>query len=282
MGTASKIIGVEPSAISKIDGVAIASAAKIGGQTIESFSNTCCLDFDGSNDYLNVPYDASLNLTGATDVFTISFWVKFLDIANSGWKTLCGMGFHAANQGWSLDMYGANPPTQIQFQKPNQGTYVNADITSGGAVGALVNNVWYHILIRSDNNLGPWGEATFFINGTDMTGSAMMGMAPITSSTPFVIGAGPSTCCCWSDCIGGFINARIDEFSFWDKYLSDLEVAAMYNSGTPTDLTGSSNLVSWWRMGEGATFPTIPDEVGSNTGTMTNMVAGDIDCTDAA
>ena len=36
------------------------------------------------------------------------------------------------------------------------------------------------------------------------------------------------------------------------------------------------DLVSYFKMGEGATFPIIPDEKGVNTGTMTNMEAGDI------
>ena len=32
-----------------------------------------------------------------------------------------------------------------------------------------------------------------------------------------------------------------------------------------------SGLVSFWRMRDGSTYPTINDEIGSNDGTMTNM-----------
>ena len=54
----------------------------------------------------------------------------------------------------------------------------------------------------------------------------------------------------------------------------------MYNLRNPTDLltsTPSANLIGWWRMGDGATFPTIPDaSTNSNDATMTNMNASDI------
>ena len=47
--------------------------------------------------------------------------------------------------------------------------------------------------------------------------------------------------------------------------------------GEPTDLSGASGLIGWWRMGDTAIFPTIPDaSTNSNNGTMTNMSSGDI------
>ncbi len=54
----------------------------------------------------------------------------------------------------------------------------------------------------------------------------------------------------------------------------------VYGGGAPPDLTDASapsNLVGYWRMGDGATFPTIPDDsTNSNDGTMTNMEATDL------
>ena len=72
----------------------------------------------------------------------------------------------------------------------------------------------------------------------------------------------------------------LDEVSMWDDELGSSEVASIYNSGTPTDLTGEGNLIGWWRNGDptgtGA-FPTIVDQsTNSNDGTMTNMASGDI------
>ena len=41
--------------------------------------------------------------------------------------------------------------------------------------------------------------------------------------------------------------------------------------------TSSTSLIGWWRMGDGATFPTIPDaSTNSNDGTMVGMTANNI------
>ena len=72
------------------------------------------------------------------------------------------------------------------------------------------------------------------------------------------------------------VACKIDEVSCYDAILDATAVSNIYNSGSPSDLTGTSNLIAWYRNGDGDTFPTINDNVGSNNGTMTNMVSGDI------
>jgi hypothetical protein len=56
------------------------------------------------------------------------------------------------------------------------------------------------------------------------------------------------------------------------------EITDIYNGGTPTDLSLlATPPISWWRNGDGDTYPTITDNgSGGNNGTMTNMDAGDI------
>ena len=83
-----------------------------------------------------------------------------------------------------------------------------------------------------------------------------------------------------TDRAGGFVfnglEGELDEVSLWTVELSQSDVTAIYNSGTPTDLSSSgiSGLINWWRNGDPtgtAAYPTIVDQVGSNNGTMTNM-----------
>ena len=70
-------------------------------------------------------------------------------------------------------------------------------------------------------------------------------------------------------------QGKIDEVSIFNtaKAIGDI----WDGTGQPTDLTGESGLVSWWRMGEEAIFDpaatewTIPDQIGSNDGTSANM-----------
>ena len=85
----------------------------------------------------------------------------------------------------------------------------------------------------------------------------------------------------WS---GYYMNGNIDEIAIWkDKVLTASEVTALYNSGAPIDLSSDSgdyvssdDLDHWWRMGDGDSFATIEDNVGSYDFTMTNMASEDI------
>ena len=68
-------------------------------------------------------------------------------------------------------------------------------------------------------------------------------------------------------CYGG----NLDEFAVWEGDMSG-DVATIYNSGTPTDLTSLSP-VAWYRMGDKVTsWATIPDQIGSNDGTAYNEI----------
>ena len=64
----------------------------------------------------------------------------------------------------------------------------------------------------------------------------------------------------------------IDEVAIFNSALSASDITAIYNSGTPDDLSSYSP-VGWWRMGDndGGTGTTITDQgSGGNDGTLTN------------
>jgi len=73
---------------------------------------------------------------------------------------------------------------------------------------------------------------------------------------------------------------KMDEYAIWNTSLSAGDISALYQARGTADLNddgNSANLVGWWRMGDGDTFPTITDNsTNSNDGTMTNMTASDI------
>jgi hypothetical protein len=73
------------------------------------------------------------------------------------------------------------------------------------------------------------------------------------------------------------LPGNLDEISVWGKELSAAEVSTIYNSGSPLDVRdqGISQLVSFYRCGDGDTFSTISDNQGSDDLTMTNMTADD-------
>ena len=69
-----------------------------------------------------------------------------------------------------------------------------------------------------------------------------------------------------------FFNGKLDEISLFSSTLSASDIATLYNSGVPGDVS-SLNPVGWWRMGDnnGGSGTTITDQgSGSNNGTLTN------------
>ena len=66
---------------------------------------------------------------------------------------------------------------------------------------------------------------------------------------------------------------NLDEVSIFNSELSQTDVTTIYNLGVPNDISAMSGLVSYWRMGDNDTYPTITDNVGSNNGTMKFMSA---------
>lgn len=56
-----------------------------------------------------------------------------------------------------------------------------------------------------------------------------------------------------SPAVGSKFKGKIDDVSLWSTQLSSTQASNLYNSGSGTDLTGSSDLAGWWQMGEGST-----------------------------
>jgi hypothetical protein len=74
------------------------------------------------------------------------------------------------------------------------------------------------------------------------------------------------------------IEGNLDEIALW-KTDETANVEAIYNGGTPTDLSLlATPPLHWYRNGDNDTYPTIADvgSLASNPGTMTNMTSGSI------
>ena len=65
----------------------------------------------------------------------------------------------------------------------------------------------------------------------------------------------------------------IDEVSIFNAALDGTAISAIWNNGTPTDLSEDGNLVGYWRMEEGTGTTVADGSSNSNTGTLTNSPA---------
>jgi len=209
-----------------------------------SFSNVYSkfsFDFDGVDDYINMGNPAELQITGA---LSISCWVKYTQTTDS---IVVSKDFFGVNRSWALwsNNYQAGNNVELFIRSGGAGTTVTTTST-------INDGNWHHILavfvpstsmkIYTDGSLN--GENTTSIPAT------------IDSSTADVeIGGADS---------GSYMyEGNVDEVAIWNSDQSS-NVATIYNSGQPADLTSLSP-VAWWRLGEDAYYNAAVGVSGNTT-----------------
>lgn len=221
--------------------------------------NSFSIDFDGVNDHIQFGDNYTFEISQA---FSISMWVNPNNIADT--RTLFSKASNDSNVwGYNLQHMITTGALRIQMRTPTSSPLFEFNTV-------LTPGIWQHIVLTYSGNSN--------INGNRIYKNAIVGNTPGSSALSgsflntanFTVGS-RNTAFPYS----GFI----DEVSVWNKALSAAEVTELYNTGQPSDLNSHSafaNLLSWWKMGDGDTFPTILDHKGSINGTMTNMTANDI------
>tara|TARA_R100000329_G_scaffold17001_1_gene17271 strand:+ start:1966 stop:2685 length:720 start_codon:yes stop_codon:yes gene_type:complete len=230
-----------------IHGILAASASAVA-----SFSNTKSLEFDGVDDFVDFGNPTSLQITGD---LTISAWLK-TSMSNTGF-VISKDALHSGRN-YALVVVDVSGTLRARFFIVKSNSLVNVTSTTID-VG---DNNWHHIVgINDGSNL------KIYVDGNLEATNAGAGGTIDNDSVDFEIGRRGDN--------NQFYNGHIDEVAVWNSDQSS-NVATIYNSGSPADLTSLSP-VSWWRNGDGDTFPTLTDNgSGSNNGTMTNMTSGDI------
>jgi len=222
-----------------------------------SFTNTKSIDFDGVDDYVDC---GSYSLLNSGTAVTASVWFKSSVYTNYGRLLMAGK---------HVEIYqsaSAYTVTQGRFYYRLRGAAGIPFATFGGSsatgVGDLCDGDWHHLCIVWDNSTTTaiiYEDGVPVITNTSATGT----LNPATQ--PFYIGAETSV-------PSNPIQGKVDEVALWDTALSPTDVAAVYNSGSPDDLTSLSPIF-WMRNGDKVvSFPTIPDQVGSNDGTAYNEI----------
>ena len=230
-----------------------------------AFSNTKSTRFDGIDEFCETASTYS-ELDGQTKA-SFSMWInptssttirrtvfQIGDGNTSGYKGVCQL----------VLMEGI----RIEFSLQTQSYYGRADISS------ITYGSWNHLLITVDLDTNP--EFKCYVNGVDATTNDNMGSRHsfINASQGLMIGE-------WHTSHYDPFLGAIDEFAIWSgTALTSSDATAIYNNGQPNNLN-DSNIVAtapttWYRMGDGDTFPTLQDTNGSADLTMNNMTSGNI------
>lgn len=209
------------------------------------------LDFDGSNDQVDIASVPSVFSNPATSDFTIEGWVN---PRGSAFARI----FFAQSSTSNFVSLGTNTGNTIYFYVIKNGTTVSVATSS-----SIPQNQWTHVAAR-------WTAATssvqVFFNGVLQSGSSG-GSSSTGTSGLVTIGART----------GGsqYFNGQLDELRVWSEALSLCQIQANMNNTIPAT---QPNLIMNYNFNQGVagatntTVTALPDLSGNAyNGTLTNV-----------
>ncbi len=187
--------------------------------TTDRFGNTNkAYNFDGLDDFIEVPNSSSLQLTNSQ--FTLSAWATHSRIDNADKLILCKSDGGGNTAKWTM-MYscGLNTPAGI-------GMHVNpASPTTSVYNNQPQLNKWYHyIIVRKDTLLN------IYVDGTLVKSSTWKFTIPATVGNLRIGG---------QEVNGGgeWFSGKLDDIRIYNRVLSDTEIQSLYTEGMNVDTT---------------------------------------------
>ncbi len=215
------------------------------------------LSFDGSDDYVEVPTSANLDIT---DAITLEAWVNPQTVG--AWKRVIVKGEDITPSDLRTWAYilGLSQGGGVYFAlfAGNSQTYIN------GAVTKIPTNTWTHIA-------GTWdgGMMRIYVNGIEQSSEKLSFSGPINVVThPLKFGIAPHSGVPYA------FNGKIDEAAIYNRALSAAEIQQHYEnvSYEVQCVTPPSGMVSWWD-GDTVSETTAFDIQNGNHGTMVGDVS---------
>ena len=219
----------------------------VGGPRPESIFNRFSFEFDGTDDYISFGSMTSSSLAITGDI-SISMWLKFSNSAGTEYAMSMGDQYGIYTSGGTIRGFAR----------------IGGAFTALSSVGTFNDNQWHHVLyVKNSTNM------LLYIDG-NLNASNTNGGASTTSGLDMRLGSRYTNL--------NWYEGQMDEVAIWNSDQS-AAATAIYNGGKPKDLSGLSP-VSWWRMGEEATYSnpggvgnwTLTDQgSGGNDGTSSGM-----------
>jgi len=242
----------------------------LGGSNAPSggYENLYSLDFDGVDDYVNCGNDASLRPTAA---FTANIWFKLAQNDSSSQMRLMG---NFANSGFFIRWDAKRIQTFLRVNGVSQNNKTGFNKFKSGQHYHRANN-WHMVTLTFDGEF-----IKLYIDGALENSGGIPTIDLGSTGNTIDYTDTDLTFARHTSLNNQFWSGLLDEASVFGRALTPAEISEYWNDGTPTDLSGESNLLGYWRMGDTAgasVYPTIEDfSSNSNDGTMINMVSGDI------
>lgn len=213
------------------------------------------LSFDGTNDYVEIPYNSVLQPTSS---MTVECWAYRSNWASSisGNQTLIG---NTETGGYSLDLTG----TTLTGYLRRNGSYA----TPTTDISSLISG-WHHFALTYD------GITTrIFVDGTERASNNAGGYYSIqySYSNSIIIGAEVGTTTTPTG--GEYFNGKIDEVRIWNYAIPTTTIVSNMNK---TLVGNEYGLQGYWKMNEGfasSTVVTNSSFVTLTNGTLVNFAS---------
>lgn len=212
-----------------------------------ALSNTSSIQFNGTDEYMQIPHDSAIN----NSTYTLSFWFK--PTSGSGSRNIL-----AKRGGSSVGLF------QVFLDSNNKIVYLGGSNLRTHSVAVTVNT-WNHVAVVQRTG----SDADIVLNGNTQNFAEPAGSTSETGDISVARAMNPGG--------SAFYPGYVDEVALFTSALSSSEVAALRDTTSssnplPADLSGLSPW-AWYRMGDsdGGTGSTITDlGSGGNDGTLVN------------
>lgn len=259
--------------------IALASAWFHNGRMLSSrtsagagstpFTNTKSVSFDGSDDVVSIGKPSDMNLTPGVSNFTMSLWFKRGE-AGDFERHLGGKA--TMDSGGQVGLVAG-----VRADEQIEALAYGGENTHGGDIGGFVHG-WHYYGVTL---IGPSGF--LYEDGRQVGPSFVVGSGPWPTTPSWLIGGSRGLTDTSTEVWYPF-KGNIDEVTFWSTAFTAADHLELFHAGdpmSPRTHTKAGNLIHWYRMGDGDTYPAIIDQVGGATGTCQNMAGAGNIVTDA-
>ena len=216
-------------------------------------ADTVELEFDGVDDYVQIPSNPIYNF-GSTQDFTIECRVRtdtpgdVAIIGDKDWNAGSNAGF----------IFSFKLPSGPEW-KVNIGDGVNrADINTGGLIA---NNQWHTLSVSFDRD----GYMKMYQNGQLLDSADISSIGDITTNAGLFFGTDINQN---FDFMGSIAEVRV-----WNSVINNQHIQSWYCSELTNNHPNYNNLIGYWKLNEGAGTTMAMDYIGGSVvanGTINN------------
>ena len=224
--------------------------------------NNYSMSFDGTDGYVRLGPVTPPTPLGLTPIMSISIWAKMTGTF-AGHKALFTNDQSGGPlRNWTLILVY----NQLTFQLFN--TNGDFNVVTDPGVSRIQDGNWHHVMATYDGTTDADGMKLWVDGSVVQTQTTTSTGIRNSAASPFIGGAG------WNGLSWNW-DGYLDEVSTWLEVKVPDDVS---DNNIPIDLTGKSNLVGWWKMGDmaysagTADIWVVPDSsTNNNTGFAENQ-----------